>query len=474
MFTELAFMSNPTRRIFALCLALPLSLALLATTYATSSAQDQTQDQTLDQAAGALPDASLDQNAIRINEIMASNDKTLVDPDEPGETPDWFELYNPGPGAVVLDGLGVADGEPLENGFVIAPGLTIPAGGFLVFFADNDVSQGPLHTNFALSAGGESVILYNVTTKQVIDRIDFGPLETDQAYGRNPDGSGTPFVLPAPSPGATNAVNPPRLTDLSKPPEYVPVAAPVAVSVTVTDTGTVVGVTLYYSTSVTGEQPLPMVSMGGNVYQAAIPGQATGTLVTYYVKATDNDGEVARTPLPGRERRYLTDYVAPKVLINEVVVENGSQYVDPDEPAETPDWIELYNPGPAAISLDGLSLTDDKDLPQRFVMPNGLSLGAGMRMLFLADDDRGQNTLRGNQPPLHLPFNLNKSSAYVGLFGGEGSVRIDFYDIDDPTPFGMVARIPDGIGSWSMSVCPSFNAPNIACDSRLYGPTVRK
>ena len=57
-----------------------------------------------------------------------------------------------------------------------------------------------------------------------------------------------------------------------------------------------------------------------------------------------------------------------------------------------------------------------------------------MRMLFLADDDKGQNTIRGNQPPLHLPFNLNKSSAYVGLYGGEGSVRIDFYDIDDPTP----------------------------------------
>ena len=142
------------------------------------------------------------------------------------------------------------------------------------------------------------------------------------------------------------------------------------------------------------------------------------------------------------------------LVINEVVVENTSQYVDPDEPAETPDWIELYNPGPAAVSLDGLSLTDDKDLPQRFVIPSGLSLGAGERMLFLADDDKGQNTIRGNQPPLHLPFNLNKSTAYVGLFGGEGSVRIDYYDIDDPTPFGLVARIPDG-GPWSMSVCPS-------------------
>ena len=54
--------------------------------------------------------------------------------------------------------------------------------------------------------------------------------------------------------------------------------------------------------------------MGGNVYQADIPGQAAGTLVTYYAKAADNDGETARTPLPGRERRYLTGYVAPVLI----------------------------------------------------------------------------------------------------------------------------------------------------------------
>jgi hypothetical protein len=466
-------MSNPTRPLILLCLAFFLSLALLATTYKTSAAQDRAQDQTGAPATSAQPAAASDQNAIRINEIMASNNKTLVDPDEPGETPDWFELYNPGPGAVALDGLGLADGEPLESGFAITSGLTIPAGGFIVFYADNDPSQGPLHTNFALSAGGESVILYNTTTKDIIDRIDYPSLETDQSYGRNPDGIGDPAILPAPSPLASNAVNPPRLSDLSKPPSEAPFAVPVAVSVTVTDTGTVVGVTLYYSTSLAGEQSLPMASVGNDVYQADIPGQPAGTLVTYYVKATDNDGESARTPLPGRERRYLAGYVAPVLVINELVVENSSQYVDPDEPAETPDWIELYNPGPAAVSLDGLSLTEDKDVPMHFVIPDGLTLGAGERMAFLADDDKGQNKIRGNQPPLHLPFNLSKSSAYIGLYGGEGSVRIDYYDIDDPTPFGIVARVPDG-GSWSMSVCPSFNAPNTACNSRLYTPAIRK
>jgi hypothetical protein len=462
-------MQNATRPILALVLALVLAPTLTLVFFATCCRPVIVQAQ----APGPSPAAATDQNAIRINELMASNTKTLVDPDEPGETPDWIELYNPGPGAASLDDLGLADGEPLESGFAITRGIVIPAGGFLVFYADNDVSQGPLHTNFRLNAGGESVILYNVITKQIIDRIDFPALDKDQSYGRIPDGSGAPDFLPAASPGFTNAFNPPLLKSLTKPPYPAPVDAPVTVSVTVTDTGTVVGVTLYYSTPVTGEQAVPMVGMGGDVYQAAIPGQPADTFVTYYVQAVDDEGDTARSPLPGRERRYLAGYVAPNLLINEVVVENHDQHVDPDEPAETPDWLELYNPGPAAVSLDGLSLTDDKDLPLRFVIPSGLSLGAGGRMAFLADDDKGQNTIRGNQPPLHLPFNLNKSSAYVGLYGGQGSVRIDAYELDDITPFGLAARIPDG-GEWSLSVCPSFNAPNIACDSRMYAPAVKK
>ncbi len=459
-------MSHPKQIICALCLVVFAPVMALLLAYHSGAAQDR--------SLAPLPDTVSAQDAIRINELMASNDKTLIDPDEPGETPDWLELYNPGPDTVSLDGLGLADGEPLEGGFAITSGLTIPTGGFLVFYADGDVKQGPLHTDFKLSAGGnESVILYNVATKDILDRIDYPALETDQSYGRNPDGSGTPAILPAASPGSTNAVNPPRLSSLSKPPYPAPIGAPVAVSVTVTDTSAVVSVTLYYSTSVAGEQAVPMQAQGGDVYAAEIPGHPNNTLVTYYVQATDNEGEIARTPLLGRERRYLTGYTAPLLLINEVVVENGSQYVDPDEPAETPDWIELYNPGTESVGLNGLSLTDNRDLPLRFVLPDGLSLGAGERMMFLADDDKGQNTLRNYQPPLHLPFNLNKSSAYVGLYGGQGSVRIDFYDIDDPTPFGMVARIPDG-GAWSLSVCPSFGLPNIACDSRLYAPTVKK
>ena len=457
---------NLSRKLPLLCCAALAALAMLAVAYVPTFAQ------TAD--GGGTPDNALVQNDIRVNEIMASNKKTLTDPDEPGEAPDWLELYNPGAEAVTLDGLGLADGDPIETGFALADGITIPAGGYVIFYADSDENQGPLHTNFALSAGGESVILYRVATKEVIDRIDFPEMAEDQSYGRKPDGSGNVQFLPAPSPGQTNSINPPDLSDLSRPPYPAPVNAPVPVSVTVTDNGAVASVTLRYTVGGGAEQSLPLTDAGSGVYQGSIPGQPAATLVTYYAQAVDNEGETARTPLAGRERRYLTGYVAPVLLINEIVLENGDQFVDPDEEAETPDWIEIYNPGPGSVSLNGMSLTDDNDVPLRFVMPDGLSLGAGERMMFLADDDPGQNTLEPiNQPPLHLPFNLNKSNEWVGLYGGLGTVIIDFYDVDAELPFGLVARIPDG-GEWSTSVCPSFDSANFACDNRVFAPSVNK
>lgn len=448
-------------------LALVLALALLAALHSAALAQAAAP------AGPTSPANPQDQAALRVNEVMADNTGTLIDPDEPGSAPDWFEIYNPGPTDVPMAGLGLADALPLEAGFVITSDIVVPAGGFVIFYADGEPKQGKFHTNFKLSNDGESVILYEVATKQIIDRIDFPALAADQSYGRLPDGSGAPDFLAAPSPGATNALNPPHISNVTQPPAPpAPVDAPVAISAIVTDTGALVNVTLHYS--VTGAaQAVPMTPIAPDTYGASIPAQPANTLVTYYVSATDNDGATSRAPLPGRDYRYLTGYVPPKLYINEVVVENSSYKVDPDEPAETPDWIELYNPGADAVSLQGLSLTDDKDLPLRFVITAPVTIPAGGLITFLADDDKGQNLLRGFQPPLHLNFNLNKSGTYVGLYGGEGSVLIDSHKVNDPPPFGAEGRIPAG-GDWSAAICPTFNTPNLLCDKGVFMPTISR
>jgi hypothetical protein len=50
-------------------------------------------------------DPSAKGRGLVINELMASNKKTLQDPNEPGQYPDWFEIYNGSDQTVSLNGL---------------------------------------------------------------------------------------------------------------------------------------------------------------------------------------------------------------------------------------------------------------------------------------------------------------------------------------------------------------------------------
>ena len=56
------------------------------------------------------------------------------------------------------------------------------------------------------------------------------------------------------------------------------------------------------------------------------------------------------------------------VVINEVMSSNGSVAADDDEDFE--DWIELYNPTSAVISLAGYTLSDSPANPRRWVIPD--------------------------------------------------------------------------------------------------------
>jgi hypothetical protein len=414
----------------------------------------------------ATPTAQTD---LRLNELMADNNTTLADPDEPGEAPDWIELYNPTDAPISLDGLALTDDEENPGKFPITDGLTIPAFGFLIFYADDDPRQGPLHTNFRLGADGEYVGLYRLDPLGKIDDLEYPALETDQAYGRLPNGLGSFQILQFATPGASNGGDPPRIADVSKPPVPAPADQPITVTATITDIDAIVAVQIVYTAGGSSELTAPMVKMGGDTYAGQIPGQAANTLVSYYVRATDEDGESNRLPLPGSERRYLAGYTPPPLILNEIVYWNFI-VPDPDEPAEFPDWIEIYNPTNAAISMNGLSLSDNKDEPLKYVIPNGVIVPANGRIVFLADDDSGQG-------PTHLNFGLKAEGEYVGLYGGQGTVKIDSYDQNTPARIGAAGRIPDGSpaqDAWSDTVCPTFELPNRDCNFAQFLPAVMK
>lgn len=129
---------------------------------------------------------------ILINELMAINGVTAYDSN--GENDDWIELFNTTSSAIDLSGLYLSDDPLLLMKWTLPIGTSIPANDVLVIWTDNDVIQSGLHTNFKLSASGESLILSNGTT--IYDQVDFGIQTTDVSYARCPDGQTFTYATP--------------------------------------------------------------------------------------------------------------------------------------------------------------------------------------------------------------------------------------------------------------------------------------
>lgn len=94
-----------------------------------------------------------------ISEFMAANKVSLADED--GAYPDWIEVHNPDAVPVSMAGWRLTDNVNLPNKWVF-PAMTLAPGEFRIIFASSKNRTNPaavLHTNFALSAGGEYLAL---------------------------------------------------------------------------------------------------------------------------------------------------------------------------------------------------------------------------------------------------------------------------------------------------------------------------
>jgi len=129
----------------------------------------------------------LPEQNIAINEFMADNDNVVED--EVGEYDDWLELYNWNEDDLDISGYYLSDDQANPEKWQIPEGTVIAANGFLCFWADEDQEQGEYHTNFKLSASGETIILSD-PFGNVMDEINYIAQETDVSYGRYPDGTG--------------------------------------------------------------------------------------------------------------------------------------------------------------------------------------------------------------------------------------------------------------------------------------------
>jgi hypothetical protein len=146
---------------------------------------------------------------VYINEWMAANTGFIVDPTD-GAFDDWFELYNAGETAADLTGYSLSDRLNGTGRWNIPAGTTIPARGFLFFWADEDTAQNAtdpvaLHAGFRLSQNGEAIGLY-APAGSLVDSVLFGAQTNNVSQGRWPDGNATLHFMPVPTPRAPNVI----------------------------------------------------------------------------------------------------------------------------------------------------------------------------------------------------------------------------------------------------------------------------
>ncbi len=166
---------------------------------------------------------------LSINEIMADN--VLTTKDDQGAPAPWFEIYNASSDDIPIGGYGITDDFSNPKKSVLPAGTTVPAGGFLVLWADGNPASGPTHVGILLSPGGGSLGLAR-PDGSFIDRLTYGAQVTDMSAAREPDGSDNWAAAEwTVSPGAANptGAGQPRAAQAdTDPPETIAAAGDVS------------------------------------------------------------------------------------------------------------------------------------------------------------------------------------------------------------------------------------------------------
>lgn len=139
--------------------------------------------------------------SVFVNEVCTQNKSCLAD--SYGVYSDWIELYNAGKSDVDLSGYGLSDDESAPLQWTFPAGTIIAAGEHMIIFASKQSSTvSELHTGFALSKNGETLVMSS-PVGDILQKIIVPTLAEDTTYGRTPDGSST-FEIMTATPGAAN------------------------------------------------------------------------------------------------------------------------------------------------------------------------------------------------------------------------------------------------------------------------------
>ena len=103
-------------------------------------------------------------------------------------------------------------------------------------------------------------------------------------------------------------------------------------------------------------------------------------------------------------------------VITEIMASNAAGIVDEDGAAS--DWVEIYNPDPQPVNLDGWFLTDSALDPTKWRFPSVTVASGGFLKVWASGKDR-----HADPANLHTNFQLNAGGEYLALTMPGGVVR---------------------------------------------------
>ncbi len=144
-----------------------------------------------------------------------------------------------------------------------------------------------------------------------------------------------------------------------------------------------------------------------------------------------------------------------QLVINEIAPNNIGPFDDED--GEFTDWFEIYNAGATSINVAAFAVSDDKNLWNKWLLPNLTINSHERRIIYASEKNRDCYGCGGVVDYLHTNFKLSANETLF-LFDESGnlldSITIPFLMVDN-----SLARIPDG-GNWCFAETRSANAAN--------------
>ncbi len=138
-----------------------------------------------------------------------------------------------------------------------------------------------------------------------------------------------------------------------------------------------------------------------------------------------------------------------------------------DEDNTTQDWIELRNPNPYWLEVEGYRLTDDAANPALWTFPAGARIAPGGQIIVFASSKNRTNPA-GN---LHTNFNLDADGDYLALLSPAGVIIREFSPAYPPQPSGVSYGFAPGGGAAGFFKPGTPGTPNGTAYAGLVGDT---